>query len=279
MNEDEVAFDGSSFLALKCIKRKYAELMVNQGSIRFSLPQKWVNMDLNDGNRGQGDRFEGIFEVINNSNESKHKSLLRKYGNNLSYLAEGVFNYYRLLTTMQNPTYCFYTLKDTHLKGAKPIEGFQDFNIEIPKKLFLDFATDSGIRCIEDWRKTKEEEQPVLVVVRNTERFYMSLAQACKDLGIMRSSYLAHNIDYISIQGSEFVCPKNHPQELFYKDISFDYQCETRIVINSRKYRGMERDINIGPMQEYADIVEYDEILNGVSVKLKAYFEPQKNKG
>lgn len=274
MNEDEVVFDGSSFLTLKCIKRKYAELMVNQGRIRFSLPQKWVDMDLNDGNRGQGDRFEGIFEVTNSSNESRYKSLLRKYGKNLCYLTEGEFNYYRLLTTMQNPTYCFYTLKDTHLKGAKPVEGFQDFDIEIPKKLFLDFATENGIRNIQDWRETNKEEQPVLVVVRNTERFYMSLAQACKDVGIMRSSYLAHNIDYIRIQDSEFACPKDHPQELFYKDISLDYQCETRIVINSRKYRGKVLDINIGHMKDYADIVEYDEILNGVSVKFTAHIEP-----
>lgn len=251
--------------------------MVNHGYVRFNLPQKWVEMDLNDGNRGQGDRFEGIFEVINISNESRHKSLLKKYGNNVSYITEGVLNYYRLLTTMQNPTYCFYTLKDRHLKGAKPVEGFQKFDIEIPKKLFLDFATENGIRSIQDWRETEKDEQPVLVVVRNTERFYMSLAQACKDLGIMRSSYLAHNIDYIKIQDTEFACPKDHPQELLYKDISLEYQCETRIVINSKKDRGKVLDINIGPMQEYADIVEYDEILDGISVKFTAHIEPLSN--
>ena len=57
MDGDEVVFNGSSFLALKCIKWKFAELMVNRGGIRFNLLQKWADMDLKDGNRGQGDRI------------------------------------------------------------------------------------------------------------------------------------------------------------------------------------------------------------------------------
>ena len=45
-------------MAIKCVKTQYAYDFVEEGSILFSAPQRWVDLGIQKDD-GQGDAFEG----------------------------------------------------------------------------------------------------------------------------------------------------------------------------------------------------------------------------
>lgn len=61
------------YLLCRCIERKYAEVLFDDGILHFSYPKKWID-EAKKGNVGQGDLLEGVY-----SNEINFKNLfLRK---------------------------------------------------------------------------------------------------------------------------------------------------------------------------------------------------------
>lgn len=61
------------YLLCRCIERKYAEMLFDDGILHFSYPKKWID-EAKRGNVGQGDLLEGVY-----SNEVNFKNLfLRK---------------------------------------------------------------------------------------------------------------------------------------------------------------------------------------------------------
>lgn len=61
---DEIpAFGGQPpIIILKCMERRYAESFVSKGTIHFSTPRQWQELEETEG-PGRGDKLEGLFAV------------------------------------------------------------------------------------------------------------------------------------------------------------------------------------------------------------------------
>ena len=76
-------------------------------------------------------------------------------------------------------------------------------------------------------------------------------------MGITNTEIITKHVKYMNFN-KKFLIPNESPEELFYKDNYYSYQGETRIVINSDKFRfencSDSIDINIGDMRSYAQL-------------------------
>lgn len=278
MDKDELVKRGRLLVGMKCIEKEFAKKMVYQGIVRFGSARKWSNMENSkSNNKGQGDKNEGVFAIIDQDDKStinkytkrlKRALICEKRDNNLLALkSENV---------MDLPSYCFFSISDYDYNGDFKRNGMlSNMKVEVKKEYYNDFIKGRGITFAE-CDKLPDKDKPVLIIIKNLEKFLMNLKNSLKNLGIVESSIIADTVKYRDMNIDRFECIKNHPMEMFEKDNYFNYQKEYRLLINSKEYRRNKDifEINIGSMKDYAYIYEnYEELKNGTIVDLDVNLE------
>lgn len=225
--------------------------MLEQGVLCFSCAETWANIT----NIGQGDPDEGMFARLPRE-DSRIAEYEKMYRNNLLKVENGEFVDLKLKTVMRLPAFCFYSLKIRDVE-CELKEGVQRVSSTLPADIFKDFAngkTKSEIQLL------PQGEQPAFIAVYDTEQFKYSIVKALLNLGVKQNDILPHHVTYVDRQNREFISQALQPNELFIKDKAFEYQNETRIVVNSRSHRLKSLDkpliVQIGDMRNFAKICE-----------------------
>lgn len=245
------------YLLCRCIERKYAEMLFDDGILHFSYPKKWID-EAKKGNVGQGDLLEGVY-----SNEVKFKNLFIRKSPRAVRDEIGKW-YLRSNSVVKNwPCVCFYCAS-----GQSPHTDEGDTRIiDMSKKYAEEFSSDE---TAETMFAKQLAERKAMVVIKKPEVFFekIRIAFAKEDLeeGV---DYFMDLVEYRA-KDEQFTY-RDVPEELFHKDEEFEHQQEYRITLNpnSIKVRRMlngGEDVKIGSLKDCAMLKSH--FYNGALVKV-----------
>jgi len=245
---------GIPVYAMKMDKKYVINKLYKKGNIRFYTPEKWVCREIEAG-LGQGDRFEGTFAIDYDTNREVYYR--KKYGRDLVVNRYNDIKYYQLKSTLKTPTYCFYSLMDSHLNHKAEIlnNGIYEFDSQVTKDFFKDFSAASVSSEL-----LSDDERPALLIIvgsRNIMEFVRRIKAALKmEYKLNDNNIIVDQVkyDYSRNNTIDYYCDRKHPPlELFCKNDFLSYQRETRIIINSHKHkleRGEYLEINVGSLED-----------------------------
>lgn len=241
------------YAILRCTNSKYANLLKENGSVMFNTPRKWIEIEEQSG-AGQGDRFEGVFAACHFMNVQEITYNYNLYDDVESFTHKGLV-YFRRKSVIDLPAYCFFMLKQGLFEEAdKP--GRQTIKTTIPGRYFQDFA--DGI-SLEEVEHLDDDDRPALVMIQDMDLFINMIKDKLISMGVYESEIIVQAISY-NDKGQPFYCPAKSPMELFSKDVSFDYQAEGRIVINTEREEILEKIIRkpflIGSIDGFSQVSE-----------------------
>jgi hypothetical protein len=248
------------FIAIKILKRKYAEEMIEHGRILFNCAENWSNIK----SKGQGDKNEGIFGRLINDKYLNINELKNKYNENLVIKRSNKYVTIKRKDVCRLPLYCYYVLKNLKWKSKYAInENLLKGKATIPNYYINDFYKCNKIFNEKDYNNTKNEDRPTIVIIKEPKLFEEKIIQTLtNNLFIDKNNVLNNYISYRKCNNDIFI-DNNHPYELFKKDNCFSYQLEQRFVINDFSVMGKmskENDnkftIDIGNMSGYAEVLK-----------------------
>ncbi len=201
----------------------------------FGTALKYILIGQN-GKTGQGDINEGLLARYKMDNKKGQKRIERyksRFGNDIIIRERNgfreVFRKSSLLTAMG----CFYNLNEDVMQYIP--NDATECEVEISgvlnRILFNDFIGDGKIK-IEDIK---------IINYQNAKNIYSCVEDGLKKYGIGRPKIIMKEVKYCKIKNSEWECcdyltgedQKWCYPELFYKDESFSYQKEKRIIVCS----------------------------------------------
>ena len=162
---------------------------------------------------------------------------------------------------MSFPSCCFFGLDKNDFSDISiDEEGIKHYTNTVTQKYFKDFSNNNTKESASELPK---DEQPTLVIITNPNEFFKRIIDYFIKLGLKREEILINPVKYIDkTQG--FYSPKEvYPRELFLKDISFAYQREVRVVINTKNKKVLKElstknnIINIGDLSDITHIEEF----------------------
>jgi len=130
----------------------------------------------------------------------------------------------KLKSVLNMPVFCFYTINANDPivnyfdePGESPNVKYRTYKFNIPQKVLQDFSVDNfGI-----------------INFLNHTDLYTRIEKSLRAEGC--NHFSKTRMQYVDRENKEWRCLENHPAELFYKDISFSYQKEGRIIVQDNK--------------------------------------------
>ena len=221
LSEDEL--QNAEIMTFKIINSEYIESTSLSGNLYFGCAEYYAYQE-STGNKGQGDKDEGLYARVRNNNLSYIKEQESLHGIDLVKIENGKFIDLKLKSVINMPVYCFYSINvsDPIVKyfdesGETPKIRYRTYKFTIPKVVFQDFSAESF---------------GIMKFLNHTD-LYLRIKKSLKAKGCER--IIKTRIKYVNRERREWFCPENHPAELFYKDNSFSYQKEGRIVVADSK--------------------------------------------
>ena len=261
--------------------KKYAELFLSEGSVKFSTPQTWIEY----ANEGRGDRFEGTFSFAHVQEPDSVMNLKRKYDptDMLSPLKRPIcieniddricFKDTRSLVL---PCYCFYILKHSMFECPSKA-GKHRISATVPASYFRDFADDM---LPEDVLTKNIEDRPSLIAIHDFDKFRERLYNALRKLGLRDSEILMNTVNYHDFEkyGSTGWMDFNtkFPYELFIERKRFEGQSEARVVVNTSDkeiIKKLDKPLLLGSMTDIAKTVD-NYLYDGLDVEMTVTIDP-----
>lgn len=251
------------YAIMRCTNVKFANKLVDNGSIKFNTPESWVREEVKTG-KGRGDRLEGVFAACDLLDLESVIAYSQKYNDVVGETIDGL-TYFRRKRTMSLPCYCFFLLKQG-LFECPSKKGKQKIKTTIPGLYFKDFADNLSNESI---MNLTEEEKPAIVLISDPDKFISIIKQKLISLGIKDTEIMVEIMEYQDLKTS-FYCKSDSPKELKLKDKYFSYQAEGRIIINTNNNL-IKEYLNNNPI-EIGDLLDIAQ-LNQVYLKDGALVE------
>lgn len=235
------------------LKRKFSDNFMKKGTIKFSTPASWVDYAKTN-TTGRGDCLEGSYAAY--PYDSNVRKFILESQNVDSEVIPILYQQKQLLhmkhkSSMQLPCYCFYIVRMKQFNIHKNETGYEA-NAVIPARYF---------RGLEDGRNWLSEneldkgEQLVSVIVEDYEEFLRRIRLALNKIGVENNEIIIRPIKYYDLS-TPYCKRRQHPMELFVKDIQFADQSEGRIVIHTKNKEAEEylrkNTIDIGSIEDIA---------------------------
>jgi len=209
----------SLYHLFRCIERRYAEEMVNDGSLFFNYPINWIKQAEIEGKEGQGDRLEGVFAEDTPDN--------RHLRDDLEVIDVDGKKFLRSPSTVNDwICLCFYSVNENNLK-RKP-DG--TLRLKMTKDYISAFSKGYEHEPLEDVSPDKEM---ATVVIWEPSVFMQKIKNHLEDEGLVKDKDFFVSIVQYREKGEE-IHPLRYPFELFSKDTRFKDQQEVRIILNAR---------------------------------------------
>lgn len=205
--------------AFKIMKYEYIKSTIEAGNIWFGCAELYADFET-EKNKGQGDIDEGLYARVRKDNVTYIDAQRQQFADDLIEIPKGKFIDLKLRSVINMPVYCFYSMSasDPDVNhGYKPSEtpGWSKriSKRNIPDKVLQDFSGVDGFGVLN---------------ISDRERFIKSIANAAR-----KEEHRITNgkIQYVDRENKEWFCPASHPGELLFKDNSFSYQSERRVII------------------------------------------------
>ncbi len=217
LTEDEL--QTAEILRFKIIDQKYIDLTRQSGEINFGCAEIYAKPP-SDFSKGNYDKDEGLFARVSKDNHKYIKEQEDKYKHDLIKIENGKLIDLKLYSVMNIPTFCYYALFADDPEINYSVEQIVNEEATL-HKLVIPF----GNKIINDF-----SNGPFGIVwFQNNDDFYSSIKLTLGRENIF--SILSKRIEYVDRIDKEWICPDDHPMELFYKDDSFSYQKEKRLII------------------------------------------------
>lgn len=251
LSEDEL--QNAEIMTFKIINAEYIQSTILSGNIYFGCAEYYAYQELL-GNKGQGDKDEGLYARVKKSNLSYIKEQEKLHGEDLVMIENGEFLDMKLKSVINMPIYCVYSINANDLgvkcfdePGETPKIRYRTYKFDVSKEVFGDFSA---------------ENFGIMNFLNHTD-LYLRVQKSLRSEGCKH--ILKTRIKYVDRVDKEWICAEDHPAELFYKDNSFSYQKEGRIVVTDRKISFISeklsnkkyRALNIGNVKK---IVQKDAI-------------------
>lgn len=265
--------DSKGYLSFaKLTKRKYAEPLINRGSIYFGTPQQWADAHKKPG--GSGDIYEGTLGTYLLSEIDKGREM-KEYFESFTDVIEVVIGDRVLLKSKRNMNlraFCFYMLQFDRFSNQDNWESGSKHIVKMSPKLFADFA-DGMTKAEID--KLPEEEKPSMIIIGNGYAFLKRIEDALKAMGVKDEEIFFSEIRYEQISVGSYRHIKNYyvPQELYWKDARYQHQSEGRIVVNTDNptvLKALEEPLQIGTLDNTIAVRHDDFFENGITVEIVA---------
>jgi AraC-like DNA-binding protein len=216
----------STHLFLKCLSKKYADLFLKDGTMRFAKPSEWAP----DGT-SRGDRLEGVYASLKPFNKEDDRFLRSLRTNVMRFKDKGVV-FYTSQDVLSCRAYCLYGLNDNnlHLNTHRSQDHQYHTGGFVSKEYFH--------RLFPQWDKETyqaldDADKPVVLII-DPSAFYKRVMETLLALGIRKNEIMFKPITYFDYYNKPFFT-KKYLEELFSKHISYKEQSEIRIVINTRR--------------------------------------------
>jgi hypothetical protein len=251
LSEDDLA--NAEIWTCKIINTTYITNTIASGNVYFGCAELYAYKGAL-GNKGQGDEDEGLYARVLRNNSMYLQEQQKIFGRDLVIIENGNFLDLKLRSVINMPLYCVYTInaKDSDVKyfdepGETPNIFYRTYEFFVPKIVFQDFSTD---------------DFGIIKFINHTD-LYSRIENSLQKIGC--KTIERNRIRYVARENMEWICPDDHPHELFYKGDNFSYQKEGRIIVsdnvasfvNEEKVTNKYKAINIGDL---TDLVERSSI-------------------
>lgn len=247
-----------TYCLFRCTEYQYAELLRKQGTIKFNTPAKWIELEQTEG-KGRGDSQEGIFAHLS-FNDYDSIANCQTLRSNIKGKTEYQMSSLRSDSILQLPCFCLFGLHNTLFSEIMvDKEMIQHYTYTVRKNYFNDFSNQITKETL---HLIPESEKPVLVIITNPLEFINRIKNQLIKLGFSEDEILMFPVKYID-KNCSFIITEKFPGELFYKDNSFSYQNEVRIVINSKNKEALKKLvsndylIHIGNLEDIISIEDF----------------------
>lgn len=194
-----------------------------EGDVNFSCTGAFIHQAKSGGNDVQGDRYEGVFARLDNSDQ-RIAEMKIKLGNDLEIINEGNFKLLRRKSSKKKPIFCFYGYKagDMLVDGDIDATGYKVIRHDFDDRMYSGFANSINSNVIADsHRFTQVTIQPKPFV----DRVKIAMIENSH-------KYRMRAIDYDLFSAETFfIEPTDKYEELFHKFPQYKYQYEGRICI------------------------------------------------
>ena len=220
------------FACIVSLKRKYAQDLLDKGIMKFNSPENWIKYAI-ENSTGRGDVLEGNFETIKIPHSNKNFRWENHYSENICVAITKDFGYNLLHLKNQDviklPCYCFYIIRNKDFK-IQLRDKRLIASAEIPSRYFR--GLEDGRTWLEE-QNLDEQERLVSVVIGDIEEFFCRIKKVLIDFGVEDNSIIMKEVEYEDLL-TPYNKKREHPMELFVKNLQFSDQSEGRIVINTK---------------------------------------------
>ena len=247
--------DASSLMMFKCVRRKFAKSFI-EGKIYFGTPREWIGLE-NSGNKGQGDKLEGVICSVKTEDAG---DLIKDLGKDttIECFTDKGYTFFRRKEALDYRCFCLYGVDDTCFQKVVDQDGRSRYRTSVSKEYFSDF---SEHMTKEEYSKVESEEQPVVIFIKNPRSFLERICSSLKKLGVKDEEMIISPVEYINWYSS-YELKEATPRELLYKDKFFSRQREYRIIVNNKSdkfldYLQNNTTLDIGPIDDISEIHDF----------------------
>lgn len=250
----------SYFMFLRFTSQKYAQAFLTTGSIKFGTPSSWVDYAKQPGKRG--DKKEGTLVSVAENESYNIAELNRLYGGDgaiVQHHEEGRI-LFKNKRHMGLPGFCFYMLKDK-------IQNDQ-MTQDVSGKMFTDFTLN---QTEEEISKLPKGDRPAVILITQHNSFLDRLEAALMDIGVKKDEIFFDQIKYFDMDRGKVEGYKPL-LELYCKDLSYSYQTEGRVIVNTTNLKVLKRlkkPIYLGNLSGIAKVNDWY-FPNGMQAVVKA---------
>lgn len=246
-------------MLFRCTTQEFAERFIKSGNIRFGTPKEWIDCYKKSGN-GRGDLLEGCFASVSDIKKREYE-FYRTVRSNVTVIPDKVNKryYFQSRDILGLRTFCLFSLNKELFSQWKEEEDRNYYPVgKISKKYFSDFSDELQ----KDYDNLSPDRKPVLLMIKNPKLFFDRLINKLCEIGFEEDEILIQHVKYV-IKDVDYYINEQIPYELFFKDISFNYQNEIRVVLFPKRF--MENSIleqqngiiDLGCMKDIAEIQDY----------------------
>ena len=232
--------DDHALMLFRFGEKHWIEKLI-QGELSFSCTGAFINQAAKTGNEVQGDKFEGIFARLE-KDDIRIEKMRQLLGRDLEEIEYAPYTLLRRRSSKMKPIFCFYgyTASDALSDGKIGQIGFKTIRHDFNPKMYSGFA--DGLRTC---NAVSNPHRFTLVIIQPkpfVDRVKISMFNEDRGFTMKRVNYSLFKLETF------FIEPTTAYDELFYKFPQYEYQHETRICLQDKKFSNIfERcSINVG---------------------------------
>ena len=194
------------------------------GQVSFSCVENFLKSYKKDGNVVRGDTFEGVFAHLSRTDDRVQKAI-REIGSDLEIIDDGDYVYLRRHSIKKIPVFCIYMIDGETLVKNIDSAGVHDVEIIFDSRLVEGFSKSDS----------DNEDEHINILSIYPEQFITPIFNYCLEQGV---KIKRDKVKYQNIHGDYYVEPTDKYDELFVKDICYDYQQEERMILPKSQVYG-----------------------------------------